>query len=147
MKNSEQETINLEESKQIHAETSSLSLIGNCKTSFEKNKIPFKKLNYKSLLYKKRINYGRLENSGISTSELRLFPELLSDECKQIQYKVKINSKNAGELQIQHDENFEKRMNYKSDEYLYVSPSRRELSLKKLLDSKVKELTNLFKYK
>jgi hypothetical protein len=147
MKNSEQESLNLKEPEPSPPVPSSLSLIENCKTSFEKNKIPFKKLNYKSLLYKKRINYGRLENSGISTSEVRFFPELLSDEFDSLKYKVQISLKNEGVFYGPKDENFEKKMNNKSDEYLYISPSRREISLRKLLDSKVRELIQLFKNK
>lgn len=126
----------------------SLSLIDGFKTSFEKNKIPYKKLNHKSLMYKKRIGYGRLETCGILNGELRLMPELSLEGENFFAGRVKIpcaSEKDPNQEPI--NGNFVNRMLSRNEEYLFLTPSRREINLKKLLEIKLKNLLELCKNK
>lgn len=149
MKNQEdQQTSTNIESEIATSNLKSPSLIDTLKTPYEKSKIPFKKLNYKSLMYKKRIHFGRLENIGLTINELRFIPYVMSNNNDYISSNVKLNEDKIKDNSLYlNEDNFNKNLSYSIDEILHPKISRRELHLKKLLQCKLNEFIQLSKLK
>ncbi len=133
----------------------SMSLIDKFDTPLEKNKIPYKKLNYKMLFYKKRLNYGRLSMSGFLSDNLRLLPtlEILHDNTSNIAnllgLPASISDSMASTTQtklLPVDEDLMKKLIYDSDMDFTTKESKREITLKKMLEEKMKKLAQLTNY-
>jgi hypothetical protein len=132
----------------------SMSLIDKFDTPLEKNKIPYKKLNYKMLFYKKRLNYGRLSMSGFLSDNLRLLPtlEILNDSTSNIANLIGLPANNPDSMAsaqtklLPVDEDLMKKLIYDSDMDFTIKESKREITLKKMLEEKMKKLAQLTNY-
>ena len=133
----------------IDENNNSISLIDSFDTPYDKNKIPYKKMNYKYLLYKKRLNYGRNSLLGIVNQEMRLLPtlEIINDNNTNISNLVNSGLMNTNERsscpQSPIDENFYNKLIYDCDLDFNVKESKREIRLKKILQEKLKKLLHL----
>jgi hypothetical protein len=141
--------------KSIEETKNSICLIDKYDTPLEKNKIPYKKLNYKMHFYKKRLNYGRLSNAGFLNNNLRLLPTLdfVNDNQSNIANMISIpnnyESTKYGHTQNQRlpiDEDLMKKLIYDCDMDFNIRESKREINLKKMLEEKMKKLALLTNY-
>jgi len=132
----------------------SIYLIDNYETPQEKIKFPFKKYNYKSLLYRKRIKYGHLSKIGIVNEKLRFLPTLdISEDLEE--NKISNLIKIPHDTKIEHgEENYPEdlensfylqKLFYNSDLNLHFRKSQREIKLRKMLGEKIKELSKIIK--
>ena len=149
MKNQDDELDKAKNCSEYNTQMTTSSIpIDNLNTSYEKSKIPYKKMNYKSLMYKKRINYGKLENCGLAYCELRILPELISNNNEYFNSYFRIKeSKNMDKNQNIIEDNYNQVLINSCDEFIHPNVSRREKLLKQLLQNKLNEFIELSKYK
>ena len=143
---SEQEIDSPDKSKNL-----SLSLINKHETVYEKLKFPFKKYNYKSFLYMKRTKYGLLSKIGMVNDRLRLLPTLDVHESSTKENTtsnlVKLPSEKFQEEDFDDIDNsfYLQKLIYNSNFNLNFRKSRREITLRKMLDERIKQLSEMKK--
>jgi hypothetical protein len=109
--------------------------IDSYKTIKFNNSTSTKRISLKTLQYKKRLLYGRLESVGFLNSELRLQPYLTNN--------VEIIYSRPEQDFI--DDNILNKLNYCADLCLNLQESKRETKLKKMLIDKLIKLSQMKK--
>ena len=143
----------------------SLNLIDDYMTPLERNKIPFKKLNFKTNNYKKRLTYAKLEKMGIVNDDLRILIALETVEdlqnynndrdknlselinCDKSNNKNTISSNYPKFSDSNLEENILNKLIYDADLDFNLRESKREINLKKLLNDKLKKFVEINKIK
>jgi hypothetical protein len=126
---------------------SSLNLISNHETPYEKNKIPYKKFNYKTILYKKRIKYGIICKTGLVNEKVRFLPySNIGGVESQFKDLIKIPDPPSQLKEDDLDNNYLVRNLFYNPNFNFnIRKSKRELKLNRMLSQRIKilnELTN-----
>ena len=110
----------------------------NYLTAIDKEKIPKKKLNFKELLYRKRIRYGKYIDMGIVNPQVKF-----SIKHDHIIYHIDESNvkdeKTENELQSKYFD----ALYYCSELDFSIMPSKREIKLRKLLRERLDKYKNL----
>ena len=108
-------------------------------TPIDKEKIPKKKMNFKELLYRKRIKYGKYIDMGLVNDKVKFY---IKDG--NIIYQIderNINEKKEEESNEKLDLNskYLKALYYCSELDFSVMPSKREIKLRKMLNERIEK--------
>jgi hypothetical protein len=118
-----------------------ISLIDSYLTPNYVNKLQNKRYNLKKHLYRRRLAYGRFEQTGIVNEALRTLPWIYqSENQKELLANININKEFA-----QNNDESEIYLNCllnNSDFNFNFRPSKRELRLKAMLSEKIQKLMN-----
>ena len=113
-------------------------------TPVDKEKIPKKKMNFKELLYRKRIKYGKYIDMGLVSDKVKFYikdgniiyqidERNVDDKMEQNEEKEDLNSK------------YLKALFYCSELDFSVMPSKREIKLRKMLNERIEKYRELIK--
>ena len=113
-------------------------------TPVDKEKIPKKKLNFKELLYRKRIKYGKYIDMGLVSDKVKFY-------IKDGNIIYQIDERNADDKMEQNEEKedlnskYLKALFYCSELDFSVMPSKREIKLRKMLNERIEKYRELIK--
>ena len=107
-------------------------------TPVDKEKIPKKKMNFKELLYKKRIKYGKYIDMGLVNDKVKFYikdgniiyqidERNVDDNIDKKEEKSDLNSK------------YLKALYYCSELDFSIMPSKREIKLRKMLNERIEK--------
>ena len=109
-------------------------------TPVDKEKIPKKKLNFKELLYRKRIKYGKYIDMGLVSDKVKFY---IKDG--NIIYQIdesNIDNKKDEDLKEEKNDLNSKYLNalyYCSELDFSIMPSKREIKLRKMLNERIEK--------
>ena len=106
-------------------------------TPIDKEKIPKKKMNFKELLYRKRIKYGKYIDMGLVNDKVKFY-------IKDGNIIYQIDERNINEKKEEKEENdlnskYLKALYYCSELDFSVMPSKREIKLRKMLNERIEK--------
>ena len=107
-------------------------------TPVDKEKIPKKKMNFKELLYKKRIKYGKYIDMGLVNDKVKFY-------IKDGNIIYQIDERNADDNIDKKEEKSDlnskylKALYYCSELDFSVMPSKREIKLRKMLNERIEK--------
>ena len=113
-------------------------------TPVDKEKIPKKKMNFKELLYRKRIKYGKYIDMGLVSDKVKFY-------IKDGNIIYQIDERNADDQMDQNEEKedlnskYLKALFYCSELDFSVMPSKREIKLRKMLNERIEKYRELIK--
>ena len=117
-------------------------------TPIDKEKIPKKKMNFKELLYRKRIKYGKYIDMGLVSDKVKFY-------IKDGNIIYQIDERNVDDKMEQNEEKEEEKSDlnskylkalfYCSELDFSIMPSKRELKLRKMLNEKIEKYRELIK--
>lgn len=108
----------------------------NFNTTYDLSKIPKKKLNYKKLLYRQRLRYGKFIDIGLVIDSL-----LFTYKNGQMVYQI--NNTCNENVDILMEDQFYKSLFYSSDLDFSTRPSKREMKLRKIMHEKINRLKEI----
>ena len=103
-------------------------------TPVDKEKIPKKKLNFKELLYRKRIKYGKYIDMGLVNDKVK-FCIKDGNIIYQLDEKAEENSEVKSDL----NSKYLKALYYCSELDFSIMPSKREIKLRKMLNERIEK--------
>ena len=107
-------------------------------TPVDKEKIPKKKMNFKELLYKKRIKYGKYIDMGLVNDKVKFY-------IKDGNIIYQIDERNVDDNIDKKDEKSDfnskylKALYYCSELDFSIMPSKREIKLRKMLNERIEK--------
>ena len=107
-------------------------------TPVDKEKIPKKKMNFKELLYKKRIKYGKYIDMGLVNDKVKFY-------IKDGNIIYQIDERNADDNIDKKEEKSDlnskylKALYYCSELDFSIMPSKREIKLRKMLNERIEK--------
>ena len=113
-------------------------------TPVDKEKIPKKKMNFKELLYRKRIKYGKYIDMGLVSDKVKFY-------IKDGNIIYQIDERNVDDQMDQNEEKgdlnskYLKALFYCSELDFSVMPSKREIKLRKMLNERIEKYRELIK--
>ena len=107
-------------------------------TPVDKEKIPKKKMNFKELLYKKRIKYGKYIDMGLVNDKVKFY---IKDDNIIYQIDERNADDNIDKKEEKSDLNskYLKALYYCSELDFSVMPSKREIKLRKMLNERIEK--------
>ena len=116
--------------------------LNNYITPIDKEKIPKKKLNFKELLYRKRIKYGKYIDMGLVSDKVKFFIKdeniIYQIDERDIDEKKELEGENE-EGKSDLNSKYLKALYYCSDLDFSIMPSKREIKLRKMLNEKIEK--------
>ena len=113
-------------------------------TPIDKEKIPKKKLNFKELLYRKRIKYGKYIDMGLVSDKVKFYIKdgniIYQIDERNIDEK-KENEEDKSDL----NSKYLKALYYCSELDFSIMPSKREIKLRKMLNERIEKYRALIK--
>ena len=113
-------------------------------TPVDKEKIPKKKLNFKELLYRKRIKYGKYIDMGLVSDKVKFYIKdgniIYQIDERNIDEK-KENEEDKSDL----NSKYLKALYYCSELDFSIMPSKREIKLRKMLNERIEKYRALIK--
>ena len=105
-------------------------------TPIDKEKIPKKKLNFKELLYKRRIKYGKYIDMGLVSEKVKFY---IKDNqiVYQIDEKDVDTKKDLSEDKMDINQKYLNALYYCADLDFSIMPSKREIKLAKMLNERI----------
>ena len=109
-------------------------------TPVDKEKIPKKKLNFKELLYRKRIKYGKYIDMGLVNDKVKFYIKD-GNIIYQIDESNIDNKKDDDDTEEKSDLNskYLKALYYCSELDFSIMPSKREIKLRKMLNERIEK--------
>lgn len=109
-------------------------------TPVDKEKIPKKKLNFKELLYRKRIKYGKYIDMGLVSDKVKFYIKD-GNIIYQIDERNIDNKKDDDDTKEKSDLNskYLKALYYCSELDFSIMPSKREIKLRKMLNERIEK--------
>ena len=118
-------------------------------TPVDKEKIPKKKMNFKELLYKKRIKYGKYIDMGLVSDKVKFYVKdgNIIYQIDERNIDNKKDEKNDENSEGQNDLNskYLKALYYCSELDFSVMPSKREIKLRNMLNERIEKYRALTK--
>ena len=107
-------------------------------TPVDKEKIPKKKMNFKELLYKKRIKYGKYIDMGLVNDKVKFY---IKDDNIIYQIDERNADDNIDKKEEKSDLNskYLKALYYCSELDFSIMPSKREIKLRKMLNERIEK--------
>ena len=106
----------------------------NYLTPIDKEKIPKKKVNFKELLYRKRIRYGKYVDMGIVNSQVKF-----SLKHDHIIYHIDESNTKYEKTEDELQHKYFDALYYCSELDFSIMPSKREIKLRKLLHERLEK--------
>ena len=108
-------------------------------TPVDKEKIPKKKLNFKELLYRKRIKYGKYVDMGLVSDKVKFY---IKDG--NIIYQIDESNIDKKKEEINEEKNdinskYLNALYYCSELDFSIMPSKREIKLRKMLNERIEK--------
>ena len=117
-------------------------------TPIDKEKIPKKKMNFKELLYRKRIKYGKYIDMGLVSDKVKYYIKdgniIYQIDERNVDDKMEQN-KEKEEEKPDLNSKYLKALFYCSELDFSIMPSKRELKLRKMLNEKIEKYRELIK--
>ena len=110
----------------------------NYLTPIDKEKIPKKKVNFKELLYRKRIRYGKYIDMGIVNPEVKF-----SIQHDHIIYHIDESNVKEEQSENELQRKYFEALYYCSDLDFSIMPSKREIKLRKMLSERLTKYKNI----
>ena len=118
-------------------------------TPVDKEKIPKKKLNFKELLYRKRIKYGKYIDMGLVSDKVKFYVKdgNIIYQIDERNIDNKKDDKNDENSEGQNDLNskYLKALYYCSELDFSIMPSKREIKLRNMLNERIEKYRALTK--
>ena len=118
-------------------------------TPVDKEKIPKKKLNFKELLYRKRIKYGKYIDMGLVSDKVKFYVKdgNIIYQIDERNIDSKKDDKNDENSEGQNDLNskYLKALYYCSELDFSIMPSKREIKLRNMLNERIEKYRALTK--
>ena len=118
-------------------------------TPVDKEKIPKKKLNFKELLYRKRIKYGKYIDMGLVSDKVKFYVKdgNIIYQIDERNIDNKKDEKNDENSEGQNDLNskYLKALYYCSELDFSIMPSKREIKLRNMLNERIEKYRALTK--
>ena len=118
-------------------------------TPVDKEKIPKKKLNFKELLYRKRIKYGKYIDMGLVSDKVKFYVKdgNIIYQIDERNIDNKKDDKNDENSEGQNDLNskYLKALYYCSELDFSIMPSKREIKLRNMLHERIEKYRALTK--
>ena len=118
-------------------------------THVDKEKIPKKKLNFKELLYRKRIKYGKYIDMGLVSDKVKFYVKdgNIIYQIDERNIDNKKDEKNDENSEGQNDLNskYLKALYYCSELDFSIMPSKREIKLRNMLNERIEKYRALIK--
>ena len=110
-------------------------------TPIDKEKIPKKKLNFKELLYKKRIKYGKYIDMGLVSDKVKFYIKdgniIYQIDERNVDDKIEKNEIEEEKSDL--NSKYLKALYYCSELDFSIMPSKREIKLRKMLDERIEK--------
>ncbi len=110
-------------------------------TPIDKEKIPKKKLNFKELLYKKRIKYGKYIDMGLVSDKVKFYIKdgniIYQIDERNVDDKIEKNEIEEEKSDL--NSKYLKALYYCSELDFSVMPSKREIKLRKMLNERIEK--------
>ena len=111
-------------------------------TPIDKEKIPKKKMNFKELLYRKRIKYGKYIDMGLVSDKVKFYIKdghiIYQIDERNVDEKIEpVEKKEEEKLDL--NSKYLKALYYCSDLDFSVMPSKREIKLRKMLNERIEK--------
>ncbi len=110
-------------------------------TPIDKEKIPKKKLNFKELLYKKRIKYGKYIDMGLVSDKVKFYIKdgniIYQIDERNVDDKIEKNELEEEKSDL--NSKYLKALYYCSELDFSVMPSKREIKLRKMLNERIEK--------
>ena len=117
-------------------------------TPIDKEKIPKKKLNFKELLYRNRIKYGKYIDMGLVSDKVKFYIKdgniIYQIDERNVNDKIEQNEEKEEEKSDLNSK-YLKALFYCSELDFSVMPSKREIKLRKMLNEKIEKYRELIK--
>ena len=110
-------------------------------TPIDKEKIPKKKMNFKELLYRKRIKYGKYIDMGLVNDKVKFYIEdgKVIYQIDERNVDDKIDKNETEEEKSDLNSKYLKALYYCSELDFSVMPSKREIKLRKMLNERIEK--------
>ena len=110
-------------------------------TPIDKEKIPKKKLNFKELLYRKRIKYGKYIDMGLVSDKVKFYIKdgniIYQIDERNVDDKIEKNEIEEEKSDL--NSKYLKALYYCSELDFSVMPSKREIKLRKMLNERIEK--------
>ena len=118
-------------------------------TPVDKEKIPKKKLNFKELLYRKRIKYGKYIDMGLVSDKVKFYVKdgniIYQIDERNIDSKKDDKSDENNEGKNDLNSKYLKALYYCSELDFSIMPSKREIKLRNMLNERIEKYRALTK--